>query len=224
MRTEPRIFSDGGDGSVSGVLALPDRLLHERTIVLAHGAGSDMNSAFLVFMQERLASAGYRSVRFNFPYKEKGRRLPDHAPVLERSYRSVIASVRSELATDRVVIGGRSMGGRMATHLAAAGEPVDGVALFGYPLHPAGYPEKLRSEHLPRITVPMLFVTGTRDALCDLALLRPILQTLSAPVTLHVVNDGDHSFVVRRRETGRSQAAVNDEIASETINWLMRQR
>jgi predicted alpha/beta-hydrolase family hydrolase len=220
MRTEPRTFADGGDGTVSGVIAYPDGGQRELSVVLAHGAGSDMNSALLVFMQERLAGAGYRSVRFNFPYKEQRRRLPDRAPVLERCYRSVLATLRDEEEMARLVIGGKSMGGRMATHLAAAGDAVDGLILLGYPLHAAGRPDKLRVEHLPRIAVPMLFVSGTRDELCPLDVLQETLATLAAPVTLHVVEDGDHSFAVRRRRTGRSQAEVNDEIAVAVISWL----
>jgi predicted alpha/beta-hydrolase family hydrolase len=108
----------------------------------------------------------------------------------------------------------------MATHLAAAGDDLAGLILLGYPLHPAQRPDKLRAAHLPRITVPMLFFTGTRDALCTLDLLRDSIATLRAPATLHVIEDGDHSFVVRRGRTGRSQADVSEEIAATTVGWL----
>jgi predicted alpha/beta-hydrolase family hydrolase len=220
VRTEPRTFADGGGATVSAIVAGPDGQAHAPAVVLAHGAGSDMHSALLVYLQGQLADAGYASVRFNFPYKEQGRRIPDRAPVLERCFRSVLAGVRETLDTHRLVIGGKSMGGRMATHLAADGEDVDGLILLGYPLHPAQQPERLRVAHLPRIAVPMLFFAGTRDALCNLDLLRETFATLRAPATLHIIEDGDHSFAVRRGRTGRSQADVYEEIAAATIKWL----
>jgi predicted alpha/beta-hydrolase family hydrolase len=188
--------------------------------VLAPGAGSDLHTPLLVYLQERLADAGVRNVRFNFPYREHGRRIPDRAPVLERCFRSVLATLRAELGFTRLVIGGKSMGGRMATHLAAAGDDLAGLILLGYPLHPAQQPAKLRVEHLPRITAPMLFVTGTRDALCELDLLRQAIGTLRAPTTLHVIADGDHSFAVRRGRTGKSRGDVYAEIATTTLDWL----
>lgn len=220
VRIAPRTFPDGDGGTVSGVVAYPDGPSQALSVVLAHGAGSDMNSTFLVFMQERLVDAGYRTVRFNFPYKERGGRVPDRAPILERCFRSVVAEVRKDLGSGSLVIGGRSMGCRMATHLAAAGEEVAGLLLFGYPLHPPGQPTKLRSAHLPKIAAPMLFFVGTRDEFCTLGLLGDAVATLRAPATVHVINDGDHSFVVRRKVTGRSIAQVNDEIAATTIEWL----
>jgi len=157
-------------------------------------------------------------VRFNFPYTERGDRAPDRAPVLEACYRAVLAQVRADLGGDRLVIGGKSMGGRMASHLAAAGEPLDGLVFLGYPLHPAGRPQQLRDAHLPRIAVPMLFLTGTRDALCPLDTLRPILARLPQ-ATLHVVDDGDHSFAVRKK-SGRTAEMVLDELADATLAWL----
>jgi predicted alpha/beta-hydrolase family hydrolase len=222
MRVESRSFPDGNGGQVSAVVAYPDRPPAALSVVLAPGAGSDLHTPLLVYLQERVADAGYRNVRFNFPYKEQGRRLPDRAPVLERCFRSVVATLRADLGFTRVVIGGKSMGGRMATHLAAAGDDVAGLILLGYPLHPAHQPDKLRVEHLPRIAVPMLFFAGTRDALCDLELLRQAMGTLQAPATLHVIADGDHSFVVRRGRTGKSARDIYAEIAALTVEWLGR--
>jgi predicted alpha/beta-hydrolase family hydrolase len=222
MRVEPRTLPDGSDGWVSAVVAYPDGPQATLSVVLAPGAGSDLHTPLLVYLQERLANAGYRNVRFNFPYKEHGRRIPDRAPVLERCFRSVIATLRADLGFTRLVIGGKSMGGRMATHLAAAGDDITGVILLGYPLHPAQQADKLRVEHLPRITVPMLFFAGTRDALCDLDLLRQAIDTLQAPTTLHVIADGDHSFVVRRSQTGKSPRDIQVEIAVTTVEWLGR--
>lgn len=217
MPADPRRFAAGG-GSVSGAVSLPPRP-RGVTVVVAHGAGTAMDHAFLVAFADGLAARGVAAVRFNFPYTERGGRVPDRAPVLEACYRAVLAAVRADPAlAGRLVIGGKSMGGRMASHLAAAGEPVDGLLLLGYPLHPAGRPRQLRTGHLSRIQAPMLFLTGTRDALCPLATLRPILAPLPN-ATLHVVDDADHAFAVRKR-SGRGPAQVMDELLTATCAWL----
>lgn len=211
---------DLADGQpVSAVIALP----HPRAdtvVVLAHGAGTDMTAPLLVAVADGLARHGFPTVRFNFPYKERGGRAPDPAPVLERCYRAVLAQVRAErgLSARRLVIGGKSMGGRMASHLAAAGESVDGLFLLGYPLHPAGKPEQIRAAHLARIQAPLLFLAGTRDALCRLDLLRTVLGGLPN-ATLHIIDDGDHSFAVPKRSS-RDRAAVLDEIITAGVTWL----
>lgn len=217
MPAVPRRFAVAG-GSVAGAVTLP---AHRRgvTVVVAHGAGTAMDHPFLAAFAAGLAARGLAAVRFNFPYTERGDRAPDRAPVLEACYRAILAAVRADAAlAGRLVIGGKSMGGRMASHLAAAGEPVDGLVLLGYPLHPAGRPGQLRAAHLPRIAAPMLFLTGTRDALCPLATLRPILAPLPH-ATLHVVDDADHSFAVRKK-SGRTAAAVMDELADATSAWV----
>jgi hypothetical protein len=220
MRHHARRFAIAEGRSVSGVLALPDPPGAEAAVVLAHGAGNDMTNPLLVAVADALAGEGFPTVRFNFPYTERGGRAPDPATVLEACYRAVLAQVRADalLRGRRLVIGGKSMGGRMASHLAAGGEPVDGLVFLGYPLHPAGKPEQLRVAHLGRIAAPMLFLAGTRDALCRLDLLRPALAGLQA-ATLHVVDDADHSFRVRAR-TGRAPAAVRDEIVGAIVDWL----
>jgi len=217
MPAAPRRFAIAG-GSVAGAVHAAREPARGVTFVLAHGAGTNMDHAFLVAVAERLAARGVAVVRFNFPYTERGDRAPDRAPVLEACYRAVLAQVRADLGGDRLVIGGKSMGGRMASHLAAAGEPLDGLVFLGYPLHPAGRPQQLRDAHLPRIAVPMLFLTGTRDALCPLDTLRPILARLPQ-ATLHVVDDGDHSFAVRKK-SGRTAEMVLDELADATLAWL----
>ena len=204
---------------MSGVAALPDA--HDGTVVvLAHGAGSDMSTPLLVAVADALSERGFPTVRFNFPYTERGGRRPDPAPVLEACYRAVLAQVRAdrELSPRRLVFGGKSMGGRMASHLAAAGEAVDGLLFLGYPLHPAGKPDRLRVAHLARISVPMLFLTGTRDALCRLDLLRAAVAPLPH-ATVHVIDDGDHSFAVRR-SSGRDAAAVRAELVEASVAWL----
>jgi len=167
-----------------------------------------------------LARAGFTTIKFNFPYTEVRRRAPDPRPVLERCYRAVLDAVLRDrtLAPRWVAIGGKSLGGRIASHLAADGAPVRGLLLLGYPLHPTGRPDALRADHLPAVPVPMLFVQGTRDALCDFARLRPVLAGLPR-ATLHVVEQGDHSFRVPRR-TGRTDAEVWGEIVAVSAAWL----
>jgi uncharacterized protein len=209
-------------GSVSAVVLRPPAFRAGRTpaVIVAPGAGSDMTNPFLSAVHAGLADAGYVAVKFNFPYREAGRRAPDPRPVLERCYRAVLDAVVADpaLAPPWVAIGGKSLGGRVASHLVAAGARVRGLILLGYPLHPPGKPDQLRSAHLPAISVPTLFLQGTRDSLADLALLRPILGRMPR-ARLHVIEGGDHSFAVPRR-AGRSDADVWREIISVVTAWL----
>ena len=206
---------------VSSEWCVPTSYGREHALVLAHGAGSDMHSEFISYLHTTLAERGVLTVRFNFPYTERGARAPDRPPVLQATWRAVAASVREDrdLAPQRLVLGGKSMGGRVASMIAADGEPCAGLVLLGYPLHPAGQPGRMRTEHLPRVRVPMLFVQGTRDALCDMRLLEQTLTTITSPVTLHRIEEGDHSFVVPSR-LGRSAAAIRGEIADVIERWL----
>lgn len=189
------------------------------TLVLAHGAGAPQQSAFMVGFARGLAERGVDVLTFNFLYTEKRRRVPDRTEKLEACYRAAIAAARERFARDAVFIGGKSMGGRIATHLAAADDAkrigIAGVVLLGYPLHPPGKPGQLRAAHLPRIRVPMLIVQGERDAFGTPDELRPILETMSAPVTLHVVDKGDHSLAPSRRpeDVARSYRDIQDVIA-----------
>jgi hypothetical protein len=180
-----------------------------------------MHAPFLSAVHVGLAIRGYPTVKFNFPYTEQGRRAPDRAPVLETCYQRVLDAVRADpdLAGRRIVIGGKSLGGRIATHLAARGADVAGVLLLGYPLHPAGKPDQLRTAHLGDIRVPMLFIAGTRDALCTLSVLQHTLATLPAPTTLHIVDGGDHSFNVPKRME-REAHSVWEEIVTVAATWI----
>lgn len=172
-----------------------------------------MNSPFLSYVHEALGARGILSVKFNFPYKERRAKLPDRAPLLEATWRALIAAVRNdaELAPARLFVGGKSMGGRIASQVVAAGVACDGLVFLGYPLHPPRRPESLRSDHLPAVASPMLFIQGTRDALCDLALLRKALEEVRTPSTLHVIEGGDHSFHVPKRSR-RSESDILHEI------------
>jgi predicted alpha/beta-hydrolase family hydrolase len=174
----------------------------EAELVLAHGAGANQLHPFMVRMATALAERGVETTTFNFAYTEAGRRAPDPAPKLEACFRDVVRFVRGRRKEGArpLFLGGKSMGGRMASHLAAAGEPhLAGLVFLGYPLHPPGKTDKLRSEHLPRITVPMLFVQGTRDPFGTPKELGPILSKLPAPATVVAVEEGGHSFEVPKR-------------------------
>lgn len=197
----------------------PDR--STATVVLAHGAGAPQTSDFMVALAEALARRGRHVVTFNFPYTEQHRRLPDRAPTLEACFRDVIDAVRARpaLASRRLLIGGKSMGGRMATHLAAQGvDDLAGVVVLGYPLHPPGKPHQLRAEHLARIRQPLLVVQGSRDAFGTPDELRPVLAPLGAAATIHVVDGGDHSFKVARRGP-ISQEVVYERVYDEIARW-----
>lgn len=168
--------------------------------VLAHGAGAGQSHPFMVSTARELAARGIDVATFDFPYVAQGRHVPDRAPVLEQAFREAISAARQWSRAGRLVIGGKSMGGRIATHLGAQGvDGLAGIVALGYPLHPPGKPEQPRSAHLPSIAVPVLIVQGERDPFGTPAELEPVLQTMAAPVALHVVAAGDHSLAVRRR-------------------------
>ena len=158
-----------------------------------------------------LEEAGLEVVRFNFPYRERGSKLPDPMPVLRQRFEQVVAEQRLE--GRKLILGGRSMGGRVATMLAADGFECDGLLLVAYPLHPAGKPEKLRDAHLPRIQVPVLCFNGTKDKLCSRDLMERALQTVKAPWEMHWLEGADHSL-------GRERDVV--QIRDATRQWLER--
>ncbi len=183
-------------------------------ILLATGAGTGHEHPAMVGLRTRLAGRGMTVMTFEYAYRAAGRRSPDRAPRLLEVHRVAAAHLRS-VTDGPTVLAGRSMGGRMATMLAAAGEPCAAVVVYGYPLHPAGKPESLRVEHLGDVTVPMLFLTGTNDALA-----RPdLVETHLAPLptaTLIRIEDADHSF----RRKGTSSEEMLDHLADLTTGWL----
>ena len=192
-------------------------------LVLAHGAGAGQRHPFMVSIAKALADRGIDVVTFNFPYMEQKRRAPDRAPVLEECFRAVVAAAgeHRSLRTRRLFIGGKSMGGRMATHLAAQGmDGLHGVIALGYPLHPPGKPQQMRSAHLPAIAVPVLIVQGERDAFGTPAELEPVIKSMRAGVTLHVVAGGDHSLTVK----GRTNAGGLDAVATTVAEWMDKLR
>ena len=230
---EPRqVELDGGTQVTALHYAPPDVPGTRATLVLAHGAGAGQDSEFIVEFATSLSAHGLDVVTFNFPYTERGRRLPDPQPVLESCYRAVLGNLAADgtLGSQPLFIGGKSLGGRIATHVAAApdadeaGSPawwptLRGLVLFGYPLHPPGKPQQLRVSHLQRITVPMLFLQGSKDAFGTPDELRAFVDVLPSPCTLHVVEGGDHSFSVLKRWPV-PQAVVHERTAAAAVAWI----
>ena len=218
MSTPTKLSIDvPGDAPVSGAIHAPSRKPSGIAFAIAPGAGTTMDNPFLVAVANGLAERGHTAMRFNFGYQDRGSRRPDPQKKLIATYRAAAEALRSRGAA-RLVIGGKSMGGRMASLLAAEGFACDGLVFLGYPLHPAGKPEQMRDGHLVNVKPPMLFVQGTRDKLCDLALLRPVLARVGARAKLHEVAGGDHSFEVLKRD-GRSPEEVLAEVIDAVATW-----
>jgi len=190
-----------------------------RLFVFAHGAGGHMSDRGVLGVTEALRSRGFDVVRFNFLYKEKGSSRPDPMPRLKECVAAVTAHARRELAPQTLLLGGRSMGGRAASMLAADGFPCEGLLLLAYPLHPAGKPEELRDAHLAKIEVPVLCLNGTRDALCRRDLMDAVVDRLTERWTMHWLEGADHSFRVLKT-SGRSDGDVLDEIAEACGAWV----
>lgn len=194
-------------------------------LILAHGAGAGQQHPFMVRFAHALSALHIDIVTFNFLYTEQRRRLPDRGPALEACYRRVVAVARERVnsAQDSLFIGGKSMGGRIATQIAAADAalPIRGLVLIGYPLHPPGRPEQRRDRHLPSVARPMLFVQGSRDAFGTPAELEPVLRALTPPPGLHVVHGGDHSFTLPKRDASR-QSAELDDVQRVIAEWIGR--
>jgi uncharacterized protein len=171
-------------------------------VILAHGAGAGQKSPFMVAAARALAARGIVAATFDFPYMVEGRKVPDRGPILEEAWRDAIAdgSVRAEFAGLPMFIGGKSMGGRIASQAAAERPlPITGLVFLGYPLHPPGKPQQRRDAHLPQIRVPMLFVQGSRDAFGTADEIRSLLPRLAPTTELYEVAGGDHSFKVPAR-------------------------
>jgi predicted alpha/beta-hydrolase family hydrolase len=192
------------------------------TLILGHGAGAGQTSGFMVAFATALSARGLDTLTFNFLYTEEHRRVPDPKEKLEACYRAVIDHVRRHpgFSANRLAIGGKSMGGRIASQIAAEGAgDLLGLVFLGYPLHPPGKPQQLRDRHLPAIAAPMLFLQGARDAFGTPEELRPILARLRAPAEIYVVAGGDHSFKVPK-SAGIAQAEVFAAMQAKIEAWL----
>ena len=191
-------------------------------LVVGHGAGAGQKSPFMVRTAEGLAARGIATATFDFPYITAGRHVPDRAPVLEQAWRDAIARAQQELSGLPLFIGGKSMGGRISSHVAAQDiEGVSGLIFLGYPLHPPGKPEQRRDAHLPAVRQPMLFVQGTRDAFGTADEIRALLPRLQR-ATLHEVPGGDHSFKVSGRGAPKPDAVLAS-ILDVAGAWMLAQ-
>jgi len=207
-----------GTGEVSALLLRPPGARH--LLVLGHGAGAGMRHPFMARMSERLAGVGIATFRYQFPYMEAGSRRPDSRATLLTTVRAAIATAAQQAPDLSLLAGGKSMGGRM-TSLAQAEAPLAGVrglVLLCFPLHPAGRPSTERAAHLQDVGLPTLFLSGDRDQLAELDLLRPVCAGLGARATLHVLPGADHGFHVLKR-SGRTDAAVLDDLARTIAAW-----
>jgi predicted alpha/beta-hydrolase family hydrolase len=196
----------------------------DRAVLLAHGAGSDMHGATLEVVASALSTAGIPVLRFNYPYRTRGRKAPDRPPVLEHATRDAAAELarRTKLPPDRLVLGGRSMGGRYCSMIVGAEvDPVPalGLLLLGYPLHAAGKPDRARDEHFARIHLPVLFMSGTRDSLAANELLEASARALRGPTELHWLDTADHGYRPLK-SSGRTLEDVNAEVAAAAVDWV----
>jgi hypothetical protein len=219
-RAEWRVKVGGEETSAVYEAALNDPN-NECCFVCAHGAGGNMNDRGLVQTANTLRSRGIGVVRFNFLYKEKKSGRPDPMPRLKECITAVVERVREEIKPKKLIIGGRSMGGRAASMLAADGFACDGLLLLAYPLHPPGKPDQLRDAHLPAIKVPVICFNGTRDPFCTSDLMNAVLQNVKTDWKMHWVEGADHSFHVPK-SSGRTDAEVLAEIGNAAEVWVSR--
>lgn len=212
-----------GPGEVSALLMLPENVTY--LLVLGHGAGANMRSATMTAIAERLTEVGIATLRYNFPYMEAGRPRVDSPEVSAATVRAAVAKAR-EIAPDLPLLaGGHSFGGRMTTTAASESplEGVKGLVLCSFPLHMPDKPSTKRAEHLASVTVPMLFLTGTRDKLAELDLLKPVVENLGDLATLHLLDTADHSYKVLKR-TRESKEDVFVEMARVVREWVVQER
>ncbi len=217
-----RISVEVGDGErVSALLMAPAGAT--ACVVLGHGAGAGMEHPFMGSTAAGLAERGIATLRYQFPYMERGSKRPDAPKLAHAAVRAAVAEAARRCPGMSLVGGGKSFGGRMTSQAqAAAALPrVVGLAFLGFPLHPAGKPAIERAVHLDAVGVPMLFLQGARDELAELALLQPVVARLGPRATLHLVEDADHSFHVRAR-SGRSDARVHGEMLDILAAWIRR--
>lgn len=212
-----------GTGDVSALFLRPADA--RWLLVLAHGAGAGMSHPFLERLADELASAGVATFRYQFPYMEHKRGRPDPPTVLTATVAAAVRAAAQTAPDLPLLAGGKSMGGRM-TSLAASEkvlEGVRGIMFFGFPLHPPGRPATIRGDHLARVTMPMLFLQGTRDDFAELELLRPMCDWLGPRATLHIIEGADHSFHVLKR-SGRTDTEVMQELVHTTASWVREAR
>jgi len=223
VNAQELVIETGNAGPVSGLLTRPR---HARAcFVFAHGAGAGMTHPFMAKVAAGLGERGIATLRYQFPYMEKGSKRPDQPSVAHAAVRAAVAEAVRCCGALPLIAGGKSFGGRMTSQAQAIAPlaGVHGLAFFGFPLHPAGKPSNDRAKHLADVHVPMLFLQGTRDALAELTLLEPVVKGLGSKglgssATLHPVRDADHSFHVLAR-SGRNDGEVMGEILDAFVAW-----
>lgn len=216
---QPVTLQVSESSTVSGLLDLPPNA--RACFVFAHGAGAGMQHASMATVADDLSQQGIATLRYQFPYMERGSRRPDPPALCHATVRAAVAESARVAPGLRLIAGGRSFGGRM-TSQAQALEPlprVAGLAFLAFPLHPAGRPSQERADHLAHVTIPMLFLQGTRDDLATLDLLQPVVQSLGARATLKLLQDADHSFHVRA-SSGRRDPDVRQELVRTLVDWI----
>jgi len=207
------------DQRVSGLLQVPDAA--RGCYVVAHGAGAGMTHPFMASIANELAARGVATLRYQFPYMERGSKRPDTPKAAHAAVRAAVAEAARRLPEMPLFAGGKSFGGRM-TSQAQAATPMPGVAgliFLGFPLHPPGQPSDARGAHLSDVAIPMLFLQGSRDEFATLALLEPLASALGTRATLRLFDDADHSFRVPAR-TGRKDSEIRTELADAIADWI----
>jgi uncharacterized protein len=219
LNAQPLTIEIGNEAAVSALLLRPERA--HACYVFAHGAGAGMTHASMAAIATGLGERGIATLRFQFPYMEKGSKRPDPPVIAHAAVRAAVAEAARRCAGLPLIAGGKSFGGRM-TSQAQALVPLPGVrglAFLGFPLHPAGKPSSDRARHLSDVRIPLLFLQGTRDALADLKLLEPVVRNLGSLATLHLVKAADHSFHVPAR-SGRNDGEVMAEVLDAFAAWV----
>jgi predicted alpha/beta-hydrolase family hydrolase len=219
VRAPERFTIDTGkSGAVSALLLRPEA--PRACFVFAHGAGAGMAHSFMEAFAIGLCERGLASLRYQFPYMEKGSKRPDPPAIAQATVRAAVAKAAEIFPGVALIAGGKSFGGRMTSQAQAATSlpGVRGLAFVGFPLHPAGKPSTDRADHLTKIDIPMLFLQGTRDSLAEVTLIEPVVQRLGSRATLHLAEGADHSFHVLAR-SGRNDREVMNEIIDAFAGW-----
>jgi len=219
VRAPERFTIDTGkSGAVSALVLRPEA--PRACFVFAHGAGAGMAHSFMEAFAIGLSERGLASLRYQFPYMEKGSKRPDPPAIAQAAVRAAVAKAAEIFPGLALIAGGKSFGGRMTSQAQAAAPlpGVRGLAFVGFPLHPAGKLSTDRADHLAKIDIPMLFLQGTRDTLAEVALIEPVVQRLGSHATLHLAEGADHSFHVLAR-SGRNDAEVMNEILDAFAGW-----
>ena len=219
--TQQLTMSVSDDTTVSALLLRPPQA--RAAYVFAHGAGAGMTHASMEEIAVGLAGRGIATLRYQFPYMEKGSKRPDPPAIAQATVRSAVAEAARRCGDLPLFAGGKSFGGRMTSQAQAKAPLADvrGLVFLGFPLHPAGKPSRERAKHLAEVKVPMLFLQGTRDALAELDLLDPVMKGLGARATLHLVDEADHSFHVLKR-SGRDDREVMAEVLDAFAAWVAK--